>query len=83
MNPGAVRTALEISPAPVFDLRTVQPASSRYTDHAIPSALPMNNNYHISKVKQAKPRNFQARRNAGSYDGNHWAEKCLSTVLLS
>jgi hypothetical protein len=83
VNPGAVRTAWEISPTQVFDPRTVQPTASRYTDYAISSALPVNNNCHISEVKQAKPGNFQARRVARSYDGEHWAEKCLNTVLLS
>jgi len=48
-----------------------------------PFRLPMDNNYHVSEDKHAKPGNFQARRNARSYDGKHWAEKCLSTVLLS
>jgi hypothetical protein len=47
------------------------------------NGIPMNNNYYISEVKQAKPGNFQARRNALSYVGEHWAEKCLDTVLLS
>jgi hypothetical protein len=30
---------LKISPQPGFDLRTVQPVESRYTDYAIPAQL--------------------------------------------
>jgi len=64
----------KISPPPGFDPRTVQPASSRYTDYAIPASIPQGCNIYRDPVKNHHYRNFQS-----SMQRDFWTIKLTET----